>query len=412
MFLTKLAIKNLIRHKNRTLITSGIIAVAIFFYLIMDSMIGGMTVFSYQSIIDYEAGHLQIAMKQYWEDKDKLPLENLISLKTGIVSELSETDHFVAAAPELEFQAMLNNGSNELPVKGKGINIEDLFKTFTMDSLNIEGRMFEKGEYCAVMGKKLAETMNLEIGSYITLVVRDKNNTFNTIDVEICGLLSTINPNINRNIVFLSLDIVQTALNAEDEASKIVLRLDNKDIAPSIAPELEKDLNEAYQGIGVYPWNKLDAVTIATAKNAGKNIMVFIILMIAAIAIINTVILAVLERMEEIGVMKAMGLQENEIIYAFVAESAGIGIIGGIAGVIMGFAGVWLFTHVGVDWSKLANMDMAAFGIPVVGNLFGVWNPMAFINIFFFGIIVSLLSSILPARWAAKKDPVKSIYHR
>ncbi len=371
-----------------------------------------MTVFSFQSIIDYEAGHLQIAEKQYWEDKDKLPLDNLISLKTGIVSELAEMDHFVAAAPELEFQAMLNNGTNELPVMGKGIIIEDFYKTFTIDSMNIEGRMFEDGEYCAVMGKKLAETMNLEIGSYITLVVRDKNNTFNTIDVEICGLLSTINPNINRNIVFLPLDIVQTALSAEGEASKIVVRLDNKDIAPKLAPKLEKDLNEVYEGIGVYPWNKLDAVTIATAKNAGKNIMVFIILMIAAIAIINTVILAALERMEEIGVMKAMGLQEKEIIFTFVTESTGIGIVGGIAGVIMGFGGVWLFTHFGIDWSKFANMDMASFGIPVVGKLYGVWNPMAFVNIFLFGVIVSLFSSILPARWAAKKDPVKSIYHR
>ena len=129
--------------------------------------------------------------------------------------------------------------------------------------------MYEKGEYSAVMGKKLAETMNLEIGSYITLVVRDKNNTFNTIDVEICGLLSTINPNLNRNIVFLPLDIVQTALDVEGEASKIVVRLDNKDIAPGLAPKLEKDLNEVYEGIGVYPWNKLEEETIVTAKNAG-----------------------------------------------------------------------------------------------------------------------------------------------
>ena len=93
-------------------------------------------------------------------------------------------------------------------------------------------------------------------------------------------------------------------------------------------------------------------------------------------------------------------------------ESTGIGIIGGIAGVLLGLGGVWLFTHVGIDWSKFANMDMASFGIPVVGKLYGVWNPMAFVNIFLFSVIVTMLSSILPARWAAVKDPVKSIYHR
>lgn len=78
MFLTRLAFKNLIRHKNRTLITAVIIAIAIFFYLIMDSLIGGMTEMSFDTIIDYEAGHLQIADRNYWDEKEELPLENLI----------------------------------------------------------------------------------------------------------------------------------------------------------------------------------------------------------------------------------------------------------------------------------------------------------------------------------------------
>ena len=54
---------------------------------------------------------------------------------------------------------------------------------------------------------------------------------------------------------------------------------------------------------------------------------------------------------------------------------------------------------------------MASFGLPVLGKIYAVWNPIAFIEVFAFGVLVSLLASILPAYWAADKDPVESIYH-
>lgn len=412
MFLTKLAVKNLIRHKNRTVITASIIAFAIFFYLIMDSMIAGMTQYSFQSIIDFEAGHIQIAEKAYWDDMNKLPLENLLKENEDIEAKLAEIKGFKAASPELSFQAMLNNGVNEIPVMGKGVIPDEYLKVIKLDSNSVSGRMFLKGEQAALVGKKMAELMNLQIGDYITLLVRDKNNTFNTIDVEICGLINCINANLNRNVVLIPLDVAQSALGAEGEVSKILVTIDKKGDAEKSAKAFEERVKSEYPGIGAYPWNKLDAVSIAGAKNAGNSLIVSIILMIAAIAIINTVILAALERMEEIGVMKAMGLQEKEIIYTFVIESTGIGILGGIAGLLLGIIGVWMFTRFGIDWGAMAHMDMASFGIPVEGKIRGVWVPYSFIKIFVFSVVVSFLSSILPSNWAASKDPVKSIYHK
>ena len=75
LFLTKLAFKNLVRHRNRTIFTSIFIAMAIVIYIFFDSLIGGMTELSYETIIDYESGHLQIVDKNYWEAKDELALK-------------------------------------------------------------------------------------------------------------------------------------------------------------------------------------------------------------------------------------------------------------------------------------------------------------------------------------------------
>ncbi|MFW5991696.1 MAG: ABC transporter permease, partial [Halanaerobiaceae bacterium] len=353
MFLTKLAFKNLVRHRNRTIITAVIIAFAIFFYILMDSMIAGMTEMSHENIIDYEAGHLQVVRQEYWQEKDDLPLENLLSVDQRLMTEMKGIDGYRASSEELTFLARLNDGRNELPVMGKGIIPDKFQEVFAVENQFVEGTMFSTGEYKVVLGKRLADLLKLEKDDYITLLVKDKNETFNTIDVEISGLIHTGNPNVNRNIVYLPLDIVQEALNTDNQVSKLIVSLENKDLAARSADSLENNLKEIDSDLAVYSWEELEAVSVAGAKNMGNKLILAIILIIAAIAIINTVILGALERMEEIGMMKAMGLQRKEIVYTFVLESTGIGILGGIIGLILGVFGVWIFTIYGIDFGAM-----------------------------------------------------------
>lgn len=411
MFLTRLAFKNLIRHKNRTLITAVIIAFAIFFYLIMDSLIGGMTEMSFDTIIDYEAGHLQIADRYYWEEKDELPLENLIREEDELFKIIREHPQHQLDLRELNFSARLNNGINELPIVAKGVKGTELLSVFNLKNSFVSGNIFAENSYQAVMGKRLADLMKLKKGDYFTLLVKDKYETFNTIDLELVGLLHTINPNLNSNYVYLPLAIAQNSLNVNNSISNLIIELDDKNTAEKTAVQLEDSLNQEYPTLGGYPWQQLDAVTVASAKQAGIQLVMVIILLIAAIAIINTVILAALERMEEIGMMLSLGLKKSEIIYIFIIESTGIGILGGIIGLILGFFGVLAMTRIGINFDLITGIELSKFGVPIIGEMYGSWNPRSFILVFAYGIIVSFLASILPAYWAAAKDPVEALHY-
>ena len=122
LFLTRLAFKNLARHRNRTVITSIIIAFAVLSYILYDSLIGGMIEMSYATITDYETGHLQVMTREYWEketEEKELPLEHLFTLDEELEREIQEVEGFLAASPELNFQARLGNGVDDLPVIGK-----------------------------------------------------------------------------------------------------------------------------------------------------------------------------------------------------------------------------------------------------------------------------------------------------
>lgn len=412
MFLTRLALKNLTRHRNRTLLTSFLIAFAVFFYTLMDSLIAGMVEMSYETIIDYETGHLQLATGAYWDKEEGLPLENLLELDERLLSVLGNLEGKPAFLPELSFSARLNTGFSDLPVIGKGVDSAQLLKVFKLEGQFVEGEIFTPGEYRAVIGKRLADLLKLQTGEYITLLVKDKNNTFNTIDLEIAGLVHTVNPNVNNYHVYLPLDLVQQALDVGNQVSKVVLRLADRSLAADLAGRLQNSLNKDHPNITVIPWNQMEALAFEDVSHLENQLILMITLLIAAIAIINTVILSALERMGEIGMMKAMGLQTREVVYTFVLESTGIGILGGLAGLLFGAAAVWALVSYGMDWgAMMGGVDMTSFGIPVVGRTYGVWNPGAFLFVFLFAVLVSSLSSILPSYWAASKDPVKAIDH-
>jgi len=413
VFSIKLGLKNLTRQKRRNLITALIIAFVFFAYLFMDSLMKGMEEMSFQNIINFETGHIQITDSLYWEEREELPLDNLIYLNQDLEKSVETIDGLLGASPELRFSANLNNGNDETPVIGVGIIPEEYNEVFTTQKYLVAGSMFSPGESRAIIGKKLAELMDLKINDYITLLVRTKEDTFNTIEVEIAGLVNTPHPIINNGIVFIPLHIAQQALNVDNQISLITIKIDNKKEIKNVLENLNQTFQRKNLYLKAYSWRESAKTVIAmsAAQDAETAVVLTVILMIGMIGIINNVILSALERTREIGMMKALGMREGEIVLVFMIEACGVGIIGGLAGCLLGVAGVGWMVKYGYDLSYIGG-DMSLYGIPILDKIYGVWNLSSFVFIFFFGIVIALFSSIAPAYWAAHKDPVKAIYHR
>jgi len=413
MFSIKLGLKNLTRNKRRNAITILVIAFAFFIYLFLDSVMVGMEEMAFDNIKDFETGDIQIAYPEYWEDREKLPLENLIYLNQEIEDSIKNGNGQLGISPELRFKANLNNGIDETEVIGLGILPEKYNEVYSTQEYLIDGSGFSLGESKAVIGKGLAELMDLKVNDYITLLVRTKEETFNTIDLEIGGLINTPDPLINNGIVFVPLDIARKALNVENGVSMMTIKtIKGKNIDP-IIEEINQNFQKKNLNIKAYSWRESAKTVIAVgaAQDAETAIVLSVILMIGMIGIINNVILSALERTREIGMMKALGMREWEIVSVFMVEATGLGIIGGLAGCLLGAIGVGCMVKFGYDLSYIGG-DMSLYGIPVIDKIYGVWNLPSFVFIFFLGLIFALFSSMIPAYWAAHKDPVKAIYHR
>ena len=412
MFSFKLGLKNLTRQKRRNILIILVIAFAFSSYLLMDSLMNGMEEMSFDNIKNYDTGNIQVAYPEYWEDRDELLLENLIVLNQDMEESIKSTDGILGMSPELRFKANLNNGIDEVAVRGVGISIEQYNQVFNTQNFIVEGSMFAPGESKAVIGTSLAELMDLKVNDYITLLVRTKEDTFNTIDIEIAGLVRAPNPMINNGIVFVPLDVARQALNVGNAVSMIALKTVSGD-----EDTVTKALTDSFKNKGLdlkaYSWKESAASVIAlsAAKKGGIGAVLSVVLLIGMLGIINNVILSALERTEEIGMMKALGMREWEIVFVFMVEATGVGILGGLTGCLLGYAGVNALVKYGFSIAYIGG-DGSDFGIPILDRIYGAWNYPAFSFLFILGVIIAVLSSILPSYWAARKDPVKAIYHR
>ena len=415
MFSIRLGLKNLLRQKRRNVITILIIGFAFFGYLFVESMMDGLTNMSFDNIKNFETGDVQIAHPDYWEEREELPLENLIDWNSQLEETIRQTRDVAGVSPELRFSANLNNGIDEMGVIGLGIVPEKYNEVFQTQDYFLDGSIAALSENKAVIGDRLAELMDLQMNDYIILLVRTKEDTFNTIDVEIGGIVRTLNPVMNSNIVLLSLNTAQLSLNVEDQVSTISLKSATEQ-DNIIIQSLNQNLQNQNFSLKAFSWQE-SAKTLITYSRMEKQAVaaiMSIVLLIGMVGIINNIVLSSLERTSEIGMMKALGMKEWEIVFVFMIEATGIGILGGFAGCLMGFIGVRWLVNDGFDLTALYGnlFDWAEYGIPIMDKIYGVWNYNTFSYIFFLGIFVSILSSILPAYWAANKDPVEAIYRR
>jgi len=413
VYLLKIAFRNLFRRKWRTITTAGILAIAIIIFLWMDALLVGIENMSFDNIINLESGHIQIGRTDYFAEPYEDTLDKLFKPTEEHLATLDKSEVITGFTPILDFPAIINNGADEFPIQVRAIDPQSYNEVFINQDFIVAGEFVKSNDGGLVIGNQLAELLEFKVGDYFTILFRDKQGWFNTIDGEIIGIMRSPHPEMNLNTVFIAQDNVYTPLGLESRTiSHIALRIEDREIAQHYAAQLSEDI--ADKELTVRTWQE-SAKMVMAMREAGQleNIVLLgLILLIGAVGIINVVILSALERMEEIGMMKALGLLERSIVKVFALEAVGIGIIGGLLGCGLGAVVIAFFNKYGISLATFGMSEELHYGIPIVDRLYGAWNPPAFLLIFFFGVVVALLASILPARNAARKDPVKTIYHR
>lgn len=401
-FFLNLAFKNLWRHKRRMILTTIAIAAGIWVLIIFDSLISGMREDMLQSLFDFNAGHFQVVSPEDTAAK-KPDLKHLILDGNQVVGKLQTVPWVKSVAPRLLFAASLINGGEELPVIGIGVDPELDRKMFKIASAT-RGRWIRKGELAAALGIRAAELLHLKVGDVVTLRTRTKTNTLQAVDLTIVGLIDSTNINVNSSELFLPLDSAARILGTGQAVSTVMVNVVDFNFLNQVMTRIRKI---DFQGgkLRIKPWQEAAASVLANIeqKRFIEYLLVVLIGGIAGIGVVNSILLASLERVREIGVLKAMGMNESEIIGLFICEAAGLGLIGGTLGMVVSVAVNLQLVNVGVDMQKM--YGPAFHGM----KFYGVWNPQIIGLAFCSGIVIAILAGWLPARKAAQTDPAISL---
>lgn len=417
-FLITLAWKNLSRYRRRTLITAAAIAVGLGMFIYIDGFLLGVDTESERNLQLFETGSAQIQHEEYFAEKERFPLDYVVEKPDALLAELETMG--IPATPRTQFSGEFIVNRDPYAEDGSlygvvvAIDPETDGRVFEFEEAVVEGRYIEPNADEVMLGAWLAESLGAEVGYPITIATRTRTGYYQTIRAEIVGIVDCPSPQVNRSTAFIPLETADYYLEMDGAVTSVVLNFSDFTDAKARSAEVERSLGLTGKNstLDVLPWQELaaDYLAVSQMKRSGSGIILFLIVIIAAVGITNTMLMAVYERIRELGMMRAMGMGDREIRITFLLEAGGIGFIGSVLGTLFGIGLNAFMVYRGIDFTwLLKDMDL---GYRVSGVMHGAWHPSAIVGAFFLGIALSVLIAFIPTRRALKLEITECLRHQ
>ncbi len=390
----KMAYRNLFRHKKRTLLTIITMIVGIMLSVVADGTYSGLENQVRKTYIETDIGLYKIYAQNFYEEKyDNERLEYFIE-EEGEIDKILKGKKY---SKRLIFEGNITSLEKQLNTTFIGVEKEDEEKVFNRSLYMTKGE-FSFDNNKVVLGYALSNLLELEVGDTITIMARTARKSIDAYDVEIGGIIKTGNPILDEVAVFLPLDFAKIFADT-DKINDIVIGED------LLVEEVEK---LSMLNIDFIPYEEELREYLDLAK-ADKMTFLFMgigILLMAGINIANTMLMAMLERKKEMGIMMANGLSRQNILKLFLAEGTLAGLMGTSIGIIFGSLVV---IYYGIKGIPLSSMQDFMGSIPVTDRLYMNLQIKSLIGIFFVGLVFSLFAAYYPAHKGTKLDPVEAI---
>lgn len=401
-FLISLAWKNILRYKRRTLLTFILLSVSMMMFIVMDGMFVGIDRMTMQNYVNFETGHFKILSSKYDEDAP-YSVSNMIAGSDSLMDELGKEDFVIAQTRRVQFLAEIDNGIDSTPCLVNGIDRATDHLVFTTTNFLVDGQ-FPVEEGSALLGFELAKNLGLEVGSLFYLTFRNGQGMIDSVSFTVTGLLNAPSPIVNSSGVYISLAESLRLLNL-DGATEISLLVKDPTQTAGILPQLKKKVGD----LTLKSWDEMskDVTALMDTKKKFSYLFIVALLTIAVVGIVNTMLMSIFEKTREIGMLKAIGMSNREILFLFMSEGFLIGSIGGLCGVLVGaFLNSLLVTY-GIDYGSMTKgaTDMMS-NLRMENIVYSAWNPKALIFGFLICPFLGIVASYLPAKKATQMQAV------
>ena len=411
--LLKMAWRNVWRNWRRTVIAGIAIALGLTLILFFDGMLNGMDEALYGNTVRLQGGNVQVHAPGFREKANSLPLLPLTDPGPMVEAALAQKN-VIAASQRIRTGGMVSNREGTLSVAITGIEPEQEASVSMIAENIVQGRWLKADDEDALLiGQAMAESLEVSVGDRVTLVGRATHQQMRRRTMTIVGIYDIGMSEIEKGLVYISLVEAQTLFDLRDQATEIAVYLAQVGQEPGIV----ETLRAALPGYEVDAWDTLDPTLKDLMEMEDQIMSVFglVILLIAGVGILNLMLMAVFERTREIGLLAAMGLKRWETVVLFLLEGVMIGLLGALAGCVLGGAIGAYLGRVGIDWGAICGgIDLREFG-----DMFGLMGDRLYVRI---GLdvlirraltvgIISALASLYPAWQASRREPADALHY-
>jgi putative ABC transport system permease protein len=409
--LFKIAIRNLRRYKRRTLLTASLVMIGVVFVLLFISISGSFKNMMVGQMTDSMLGHLEVHRKGYLASIDNLPLNLNLKMQAykkmeGILNQQPEVEAF---SPRIKFGGMFSTFVETTNIRLNGVYPDRELKTVPLLPSRVTNgtkKTLKKGEIW--IPELMSKSMKVNIGDTVVIVATNKDGSVNGKQFKVSGVLESITGPGGRDGYIHIEDAMETLRMEEMEISEVAIRLKDFSRLHTFSDKLEGILSEEINKQGkpiyeVHTWEKLSPFyNIARMIDVMSFFIKLMLIAVVLISIMNVMIMAVYERIREIGTIAAIGTLPGKILSMFLVEGFCLGAMGAVAGNILGIVIILILNRFGITFD---------FGRQTGLVLHATIASSDVLVISLIVIFISVVASLQPAFKASRMEPINALRH-
>lgn len=398
----QLSWRNVWRNRTRSLVIMASVAIGLFAGVFVLGLYEGMLHSRVRAVIYTEVGHIQIHRPHFTEDFDPA----LVLEDTTLIEEASKIPEVRGVAHRSVTQGMLATATGSAGVLVSGIIMEE---ENAVSSL--KNKIREGGELSAtrkngiLIGKKLANKMKLRLGSKLVLTFTDTAHNITAGAFRVSGIYQTDNDPLDERNVYVHRATLNGYLGIGHHYHEAVVLLNKDKDLGAFSQSLHKKLLRSE----VKDWkqNSPETNLMVNTMNEYSLIIIIIIMLALAFGIINTMLMSVLERTREIGMLAALGMNRVKVFMMIISETFWLTLAGAPVGFLLAWGTLSRLSKTGIDISSFSGAAMSGFGFSSI--IYPEFPNEQFQMVVSTVIVTAFLSSLMPSLRAIKLQPADAL---
>ena len=393
--------KNIWRSKTRSAVVIVAVILGTGAGVFMSAFMYGMSMQFIRSELDNFVSHLQIHTKEFRQEP--LP-KYVIPAADSLISELEANPQIKTLAPRTVVSGLASSSASSFGVTIKGIHPEQEKEVSGLYTFLTEGDFFEtQRRNPVVIGQKLADRLSVGMRSKIVLNFQDVDGNLAAAAFRVVGIFKSPNSQYDESNVLVLAEDLNGLIQQPDAVHEIAIITHDFKTADSLKSSLPVPENLLVESWG-------DLSPSLAYSDSMVDTMLYVVMVIILIAltfgIVNTMMMAVLERQQELGMLMAVGVNKARTFTMIMAETIFLATFGAPIGLFLAWFGIHLMKDSGINVSAFAE-GFNAYGIGTV--IYPELQGHYYLNVMLLILFTTIIASIFPALKALKLNPVEAI---